>query len=182
MKNIFTRGIATITLLLSTCFANAALITQDNSYTYFDAGNGLEWVYAAPCALDSNPNGSCNITPITFIDGFREATENEWFSSFIDLSALVEAFSSDTLSETEICATSFFGTGRTNCDFGDLRSGFVSGAPVGIAASIGNSENSAAEAFLVRDSAGNIPQPVNAPATLLMVGLGLVALRFSKKK
>jgi len=179
MKIKFLKTTFTSLILFVSTFANAGLITQSNSYTYFEVGNGLEWVYAAPCAIDSNPNGSCNTSPLTLIDGFRFASLQDWTDSFRNLTELVTAFSSSTISEDDICSSEFFGTGRTFCNFRDLSNGAISGAPSFITTSL-LAGGSAAESFLVRGQVSDVPEP----STLAIFALGIIGLasrRFKKQ-
>ncbi|MDO6691993.1 PEP-CTERM sorting domain-containing protein [Aliiglaciecola sp. 3_MG-2023] len=151
-------------------FANAGLIYQTGSYTYYQDDSGLEWVYASPCA----GIGGCG-SDVTLIDDFRFATEIEWTTSFASTAELVTAFQLDNYN-SNVCAASYFGSGYSHCDANDVSRGYVWGAPSNIATF---STSTIAETFLVRNelASNDIPEPT----TLATLALGLLALRFRKK-
>ncbi|MFA3792483.1 PEP-CTERM sorting domain-containing protein [Aliiglaciecola sp. SL4] len=165
-----TLKLALIGMLLTVAgVANASLIYQSGSYTYYEDVNGLEWVYASPCA----GVGGCG-NDVTLIDDFRFPTELDWNTSFVDLSALITAFEID-LNNTNACASAYFGSGFSHCDFGNVTAGYVWGAPTSIASS---PTISFGETFLVRNQArSSIPEPT----TLATLALGLLALRLRRK-
>ncbi|MEP4889340.1 MAG: PEP-CTERM sorting domain-containing protein [Aliiglaciecola sp.] len=157
-------------LLTAAGVANAGLIYQTGSYTYYADDNGLEWVYASPCA----GIGGCG-NDVTLIDDFRFATEIEWSSSFATTSELMSAFQLDNYN-ANVCAASYFGSGFSHCDSGDVSLGYVWGAPSSIAA---YSTSTYGETFLVRNelASNDIPEPT----TLATLALGLLALRLRRK-
>lgn len=167
------KGIAAAALL--TLFANAAsaaaLLGQAPSPDkIYDAGNGLEWVYAGPCA---GIQPSCGVVQLHH--DFRFATIDEWLSSFGDLAGLIAAFDLNNY-DSAICAAPEFNTVHNHCDPGDVISGYVWHAPVGIAASEAHANNSAAETFLVRGRSVDVPEPGVIAAFALGL-FGLAALR-----
>lgn len=169
---IFTTAFAMLLLSISS-IANAGLIEQGDSYTYYGDGNGLEWVYASPCA---GQNGCGN--DVNLIDGFRFASDIDWSASFADLASLISAFELNNYAPS-VCASSYFGSGHNHCDSGDVILGYVWGAPLGIAASANHASHSAAETFLVRGQVdGRIPEP----STLAIFSLGLLGLASRKLK
>ena len=135
----------------------ASLLGQEPSANQiYTAGNGLEWVYAAPCAGESP---SCGV--VSLHSGFNFATENQWLDSFGDLNGLIAAFNLNNF-DSSMCAAPQFSTVHNHCDAGDALNGYVWGAPVGIAASISYALNSAAETFLVRENLSPVPVPAAA--------------------
>jgi len=164
--------LAIISILFSISnLANAGLIEQLDYYTYFEVGNGLEWVYASPCA----GVGGCG-SDVNLIDGFRFASDIEWTVSFADLSALIGAFELDNY-DASVCAAQYFGSGYSHCDVINVEQGRIWGAPVGIATSESYSQSSYGETFLVRGEIGEIPEPT----TVAIFALGLLGLGLRKR-
>ncbi|WP_440875634.1 PEP-CTERM sorting domain-containing protein [Thalassotalea sp. PLHSN55] len=152
--------------------ATAGLIFQPDYYTYYEVGNGLEWVYASPCATDINPSGSCS-SPLSLIDGFRFASLTEWNASFSSLQDLITAFDTQNgASDALICAAPYFGGTYSYCDEGDVSAGYVSGAPIAWAPQSGSS---IAETFLVRGQLSQPPRDVPEPSSLAIFALGILA-------
>jgi hypothetical protein len=164
-------------LFVFTSSANAlALLGQEpDASKIYDAGNGLEWVYAAPCAGESP---SCGVVQLHH--DFRFATVDEWIDSFTDLAGLIAAFDLNNYSSA-ICAAPEFSTAHNHCDPSDVLSGYVWHAPVGISASLDYANASWAETFLVRgvsQGGGDVPEP----AALGLLGLGLLGFAFTRRK
>ena len=171
-KIIMSLGILPIVMLFApSAFAVAILGTEPTADKIYDAGNGLEWVYAAPCAGESP---SCGIVQLHH--DFRFATDFEWIDSFTDLAGLIAAFDLNNY-DSAICSAPEFSTVHNHCDAGDVLSGYVWHAPIGISASENHRTSSIAETFLVRDIV-DTPEP----AGLGLLGLGLFGLGMMMKR
>lgn len=172
-KLIMSLGILPMVMLFAPSAFSAAILgdapTADKIY---DAGNGLEWVYAAPCAGESP---SCGIVQLHH--DFRFATDFEWTDSFTDLAGLIAAFDL-TNYDSAICAAPEFSTAHDHCDPSNAIQGYVWHAPVGISASIDFANHSAGETFLVRGVTEDVPEP----AGLGLLGLGLFGLGMMMKR
>lgn len=111
--------------------------------------NGLEWVYAAPCAH----NGCSGV--LVGKDGFRYATVAEWA-----LRPPIAAFNGK-------CAAPWFATVYDHCDFGDAYAGYLGSAPAfgtGPVESNGGTfrMHPAAETWLVRGAVDATPPSITA--------------------
>ena len=155
----------------------ASLLGQAPSASQiYTADNGLEWVYAGPCA---GLQPSCGV--VSLHSGFDFATEFQWIDSFGDLNGLIDAFNLNSFDQA-MCAAPQFNTVHNHCDAGDALQGYIWGAPVGIAASLQHALNSAAETFLVRVSDDQL-SPVPLPAALWLFGSAMLGfVGFSRKK
>lgn len=125
----------------------------------------LEWVWASPC---SGVDPSCGVPELHH--GFEFATEDQWLSSFTDLSDLVAAFTDPLL-----CASTYFSTYGDNCDAGDLALGAVWNSPFTNPFYVGDSR---LETFLVRDTGTDVPEP----AALALFGLGAIGIAFARRR
>ena len=128
MKSLLLGAVVAAHLLLGASSASAlALLGQEPPASkIFDAGNGLEWVYAAPCAGESP---SCGVVQLHH--DFRFATDFEWIDSFGDLAGLIAAFdtSNDDDFDQAICAAPEFSTNFDHCDPSDVNGGNVWHSP-----------------------------------------------------
>jgi len=152
-------------------FALALLGDEPGAVKIYDAGNGLEWVWAAPCAGESP---SCGVVQLHH--NFRFATDLEWLDSFTDLAGLITAFDA-TNYDSAICAAPEFSTVHNHCDAGDVIGGWIWHAPVGIAFDTSRANSDSAETFLVRGR-----HDVSEPAGLALLGLGLLGLGMARKR
>ncbi|MET0049185.1 MAG: PEP-CTERM sorting domain-containing protein [Sedimenticola sp.] len=161
-------------LAISSQASAVALLGQEpDPSRVINTGNGLEWVWAAPCAGEDPSCGGVQLH-----HGFRFATADEWISSFLNLQGLITAFNipNSTLFNNEgTCSAPEFSTNYDQCNGSDVHLGAVWHAPIGIASAL-YVNDPAAETFLVRTAA------VPAPATLALMGLGLAGIGFARKK
>lgn len=116
--------------------------------------NGLEWVYASPCA-----EGGCSADISVGKDGFGFATEAQWAQR-----PPVEAFQ-------EKCASPWLDTKYDHCDFGDLNEGRYGSAPVGgLPTATGEPMQYSSDTLLVR-SPTELPEPETDLYTIDAEGL-----------
>ena len=173
MKSLLLSAVVAATLSLGANSASAlALLGQEPPASkIFGAGNGLEWVYAAPCAGESP---SCGVVQLHH--DFRFATDFEWIDSFGDLAGLIAAFdtSNDDNFDQAICAAPEFSTNSDHCDPNDVNGGYLWHSP--FAPDADRRNHFAAETFLVREV--KVPEP----GTFAIFGLGLAGLGLARRK
>jgi hypothetical protein len=99
--------------------------------------NGLDWVYASPCA-----HNGCSTIQVGK-EGFNFATESQWAAR-----PPVESFYGK-------CASPWFDNTYDHCDEGDLANGFYGSAPSGGTPANGGPMGSLHETLLVRGAGGS---------------------------
>lgn len=171
---VFKMLLGSIFMLFAVNGHAASLLGQAPSANQiYTAANGLEWVYAAPCAGESP---SCGV--VSLHSGFDFATEYQWLDSFGDLNGLIAAFDLNNF-DSSICAAPQFSTAHNHCDPSNAIAGYIWGAPVGIASSISASTIAWGETFLVK---GNL-SPVPVPAAAWLFGSALLGfVGWSRRK
>ncbi len=103
-------------VLASSTFTDQSQLGQPVPASVIVTYNGLEWVWASPCAL----NG-CTSGILIGKDGFNFATQAQW-----TLRPPVSAFRNP-----DICASPWFDLTFNHCDWSDAVNGFYGSAPVG---------------------------------------------------
>lgn len=167
MKKIFFSFVSIFTLFFAAQASAVSLLGQaPDSSKIYTAGNGLEWVYAGPCA---GLNPSCGTVQLH--SGFNFATAQQWTDSFADLAALIAAFDLNNYSSTK-CASAEFNVAYDHCDPSDVLGGYVWNSPLVPA---GQASHPAAETFLVRGA--SVPEP----SAFLLLGLGLLGLGLARR-
>ena len=154
--------------ILAACLLLAALTASAGPIdSVIVVRDGLEWIWASPCA-PTQPSCGANIVPNDL--GFRIPTPAEWLASFTDTTDLYNAFGQGAQ-----CGSSYFSSGYTHCDAGDVQGGYIWGAPQPIAGVYGGADGTS-ESFLVRGAV--VPEP----STYGLVGLGLAAVAARRRR
>ncbi|MGZ4788127.1 MAG: PEP-CTERM sorting domain-containing protein [Terriglobales bacterium] len=132
---------------------------------------GLEWVWASPCAPEQP---SCGQT-LTLHDGWTIPTDAQWALWGGDRNLLYNLFENDP---SEKCASSYFDSGYSHCDAGDLQNGAIWHATGLCDPNFADGcNNPASETILVR---GNVATP--EPSTIWMLAsAGWVVARRRRK-
>jgi hypothetical protein len=125
---------------------------------------GMEWAYVSPCAA----TGGCGNTLIMH-DGWELATASDFLAAFTSLSDIVNQFQPNNL-----CASGYFNSGYSHCDYSDVTSGYLWNAPVAWS-NLGN--NGFSETFVVRQL-----NQVSEPGTLAILALGLVGMAAARRR
>lgn len=142
---------------LALVFVATAGVIPDNLVV---TSNGLDWVWASPCAAVAPSCGG----DVGSVDGFVIATDAQWNQSWANTTDLYNAF---TLNGTDqLCASQYFNSGYSHCDSSDAQTGSVWGAPFSVAPTSGTSDT-----FLVR---GDAVAPEPSTYALVTMGLGAV--------
>jgi hypothetical protein len=123
--------------------------------------DGLEWVYAGPCA---GVGGCGDSLPH---HGFHFASDAEWNQSWATINELTTAFAGK-------CAAPWFNIVHNHCDFGDAAAGFIWHSP--LAPDANHRDNPLAETFMVRNAA--VPEP----ASLVLIGAALAGLGLARRR
>ena len=132
---------------------------------------GMEWVWAAPCA---SQDPSCGAPTPAF--GFDNPTQDQW-ATWASRADLMTAF--DNGNGAAICASSYFGSGYSHCDWNDALNGHIWHAYAnGICdpAYFNGCEAATTETFYVR----GVPEPETY--ALMLAGLGLVGFVARRRK
>lgn len=167
MKKIFASLLSAAALFVAAQASAVSLLGQAPSAAeIYTAGNGLEWVYAGPCA---GLQPSCGTVELHH--GFNFATDDQWISSFGNLAGLIAAFDLNNYNGSK-CASKEFNTVWDHCDAGDAVNGYVWHSPL---TSSDKASHPAAETFLVR---AKVPEA----SSVLLFGFGLFCLGFARRK
>ncbi|HEX5379147.1 MAG TPA: PEPxxWA-CTERM sorting domain-containing protein [Phenylobacterium sp.] len=124
---------------------------------------GLDWAWASPCAAYAPSCGGDAMTPYQAGQGWRFPSLSE-FNARPAVSVFEAAGSP--------CASAWFGSGWSHCDYSNGNSGLIFAFGYGVLGS--NGEASYSETWFVRGAggAGGIPEP--ASWAMMILGFGLI--------
>ena len=154
--------------------AQAAPPVASNAFIQF---GGLNWAWASPCS--SGIGASCG-NDVVFFDGWRYATPTEWAARPL-ATAFLDPLGNFLGSGGQMrCASSWFGSGYSHCDFSDAT--FL--VPPHVMSGPNNPGNtvdfpSQQETWIVKDLAqSTVPEP----STYALMAAGLAALGFVSRR
>lgn len=151
-------------------------IPVDNYIVY----GGLDWAWAGPCGPVAG--NSCNSSGIDTMTAFQ-ASEGWRIPTLVEFAARPEV--SDFGGK---CASAYFGSGYSHCDFGDpdYPFGAIAGVkPHGYLADFGygvtsNGSDSLAETWFARSEGGAVPEP--ATWAMMIIGFGAAGSMIRRRK
>ena len=132
---------------------------------------GMEWVWAAPCA---SMDPSCGAPTPAY--GFDNPTQDQW-ATWASRADLMTAFTD--ASGNAICASPYFGSGHSHCDYEDAFNGHIWHAYANNICDPNYYDGcvaSTTETFYVR----GVPEPETY--ALMLAGLGLVGFIARRRK
>ena len=151
----------------------AAVYAPVPTANYIQFG-GLDWAWAAPCAFQAPTCGAVDMT-FQATQGWRIPTLAEFLAR-----PKVSDFGGK-------CASAWFSTVHSHCDFGDPENGGVNanGQAMGYLYDFGynitqNGSSSVAETWLVRGAANGVPEP--AAWAMMLAGFGLVGSAMRRRE
>ncbi len=154
--------------IVSVSLAAAPATASAQAANSFITFGSLDWAWASPCA--SGIGGSCG-ADVDLTLGWRFATPDEWLtrpeaSDFLDAGGNYAGANGQMR-----CASYFFGSGYSHCDYFNSFDGaqvddLVMSGP-GVGAQVGH-----AETWLVRRAVSAVPEP----GTYAMVAAGLAGI------
>jgi hypothetical protein len=156
--------------------AHAAGITFDTAppASVIIVENGLDWIWAAPCATHNPSCGAPGNPPSTLpIQGFREPTLTEWANSWSNRDELLSRF---IVGGAAVCGSPWMDSSFDHCDAADAQAGAIWHASVNGICDPGffdGCNNTNSESFLVRGAES--PSPVPEPTTFFLLGSSLVS-------
>ncbi|HEX5378550.1 MAG TPA: PEPxxWA-CTERM sorting domain-containing protein [Phenylobacterium sp.] len=131
---------------------------------------GLDWAWAAPCAPYAPSCGSDALTAYQASQGWR-------FPSLSEFNARPAV--ADFVAAGSPCASAYFGSGYSHCDYSDASSGYIFAYGYGVLGA--NGANPAAETWFVRGAGGNGGVPEPATWAMMIVGFGLAGVSLRRR-
>lgn len=150
-------------MFLSSGIALANPILTDLTPADYITVGGLDWAWASPVTSEVW-FGQNTLSQASLHDGWREATDAEW-------AARPAASAFGPSSSSFKCASQYWNSTFTHCDYGDGTGGYLSQHWQA-------SPEDSLDLWYVRDASIDVPEP----GSIALVGLGLLGLTVVRKR